>query len=250
MLKTYVVDTYVLIQAPYALLCFEDNRVVLPVVVLEELDHLKKAEGEKGANARKAIRLLEQLRHKGDLLTGVELENGGILRVEKNFVDVKLPPDLPDEKMDNRILKVCKGLEGEVILVTKDILLRIKAQIIGIRAEDFTTEQVSEGDEQYSGRIEAYAPEESFKEFKKKGISTESVYITNESGIRSTPALCENQFVILKADQSTKKTVLGRVNGSRIVPLHFWELPRRVCFSRNPAVRSCCHLHGLKPSFW
>lgn len=221
MIKTYVVDTNVLIQAPYALHCFEDNQVILPVVVLEELDNLKKAEGEKGVNARKTIRILEQLRHKGDLLAGVELDNGGILRVEKNFVDVKLPPDLPDEKMDNRILKVCKGLEGEVVLVTKDILLRIKAQIIGIRAEDFTTEQVSERDEQYTGRLEAYAPEESFKEFKKKGIPAESIYITNEAGVRSTPELWENQFVILKADQSTRKTVLGRVNGSRIVPLDY-----------------------------
>ncbi|WP_124068198.1 PhoH family protein [Clostridium sp. E02] len=221
MIKTYVVDTNVLIQAPYALNCFDDNLVVLPVVVLEELDNLKKAEGEKGANARKAIRFLEQLRHKGDLLEGVELEHGGTLRIEKNFVDVLLPPDLPDEKMDNRILKVCKGLGGEVILVTKDILLRIKAQIIGIPAEDFTTEQVSEGEEQYIGRIDIYAPEEGFKEFKKKGIAIEKVYITNASGDKTTPELNENQFVILKADQSSKKTVLGRVKGERIVPLEY-----------------------------
>ena len=132
MIKTYVVDTNVLIQAPYALQCFEDNQVVLPVVVLEELDGLKKAEGEKGANARKAIRFLEELRLQGDLLTGVPLKSGGTLRVEKNFVDVVLPPDLPEEKMDNRILKVCRGLaemegtdgeDAQVILVTKDLLL-------------------------------------------------------------------------------------------------------------------------------
>ncbi|MDF2886535.1 MAG: putative ATPase related to phosphate starvation-inducible protein PhoH [Lacrimispora sp.] len=221
MIKTYVVDTNVLIQAPYAINCFEDNRVVLPVAVLEELDHLKKAEGETGANARKAIRLLEQLRHQGDLLTGVKLEHGGTIRIEKNFVDVVLPADLPDDKMDNRILKVCRGLEGEVVLVTKDILLRIKAQIIGIRAEDFTTEQVSGREEQYTGRIEVFAPEENFKDFKKKGISVQQVYITNESGAQSSPKLWENQFVILKADQSIKKTVLGRVNGDRIVPLDF-----------------------------
>ena len=55
MIKTYVVDTNVLIQAPYALNCFEDNQVVIPVVVLEELDNLKKAEGERGNNARRAI---------------------------------------------------------------------------------------------------------------------------------------------------------------------------------------------------
>ena len=79
----------------------------------------------------------------------------GILRVEKNFVNVQLPEDLPEEKMDNRILKVCKGLaescEEQVVLVTKDILLRIKAQIIGIRAEDYTTEQVVEYEGQYRG---------------------------------------------------------------------------------------------------
>lgn len=221
MIKTYVVDTNVLIQAPYAINCFEDNRVVLPVAVLEELDHLKKAEGETGANARKAIRLLEQLRHQGDLLTGVKLEHGGTIRIEKNFVDVVLPPDLPDDKMDNRILKVCRGLEGEVILVTKDILLRIKAQIIGIRAEDFTTEQVSGREEQYTGRIEVFAPEENFKDFKKKGISADRVYITDESGAKSSPKLFENQFVILKADQSTRKTVLGRVSGDIIIPLDY-----------------------------
>lgn len=221
MTKTYVVDTNVLIQAPYAINCFADNRVVLPIAVLEELDHLKKAEGETGANARKAIRLLEELRHQGDLLTGVMLEHGGTIRIEKNFVDVVLPADLPDDKMDNRILKVCRGLEGEVILVTKDILLRVKAQIIGIRAEDFTTEQVSGREEQYTGRIEVFAPEENFKEFKKKGILAERVYITDEAGKKYSPKLYENQFVILKADQSTRKTVLGRVNGDKIVPLDY-----------------------------
>ena len=95
MIKTYVLDTNVLIQAPYAVNCFEENYIVLPMVVLEELDNLKKAEGERGANARASIRMLEQLRMRGDLLKGVTLENGGTLRVEKNYVDVELPPDLP-----------------------------------------------------------------------------------------------------------------------------------------------------------
>ena len=243
MIKTYVLDTNVLIQAPYAVNCFEENQVVLPMVVLEELDGLKKAEGEKGANARAAIRMLEQLRHQGDLLEGVKLESGGILRVEKNFVDVKLPPDLPEEKADNRILKVCRGLAGQegaagedtadgaggadtagasqVILVTKDILLRIKAQIIRIKAEDFTAEQVSDKDGQYTGRCEVYIPEESMKDFKKKGIPTDKAYITDADGNRSDPQLWENQFMILKADQSDRKTVLGRVQGDRIVPLDY-----------------------------
>ena len=62
MAKTYVLDTNVLIQAPYAMQCFEDNHVVIPLVVVEELDGLKKADGERGFNARQAIRFLERLR--------------------------------------------------------------------------------------------------------------------------------------------------------------------------------------------
>ena len=65
MSKKYVLDTNVLIQAPYAMECFEENTVVIPMVVLEELDNLKKDDGERGANVRKAIRMLEQLREKG-----------------------------------------------------------------------------------------------------------------------------------------------------------------------------------------
>ncbi len=225
MVKIYVIDTNVLIQAPYALTSFEDNQVVLPMVVLEELDGLKKAEGEKGANARTAIRLLEMLRIKGDLLEGVLLENGGMMRVEKNFVHVSLPEDLPDEKMDNRILKVCKGLmeskNEQVILVTKDIVLRIKAQMLGIKAEDFHTEQVIDEKESYCGRREVFAPEELFKEFKKKGISAREVYQIDESGKTICPELTENEFVIIKSDQSLKKTQLGRVEGGHIKKLEF-----------------------------
>ena len=90
---------------------FEDNQVVLPMIVLEELDQFKKAEGEIGANARRVIRCLEQLRLRGDLIRGVPLENGGTVRVEKNYVNVTLPEDLSDVSADNRILRVCLGLD-------------------------------------------------------------------------------------------------------------------------------------------
>ena len=225
MVKIYVVDTNILLQAPYAIESFEDNAVVLPMVVLEELDHFKKAEGEVGANARRVIRCLEQIRQKGDLLKGVPLGNGGVIRVEKNFVDVKLPGDLAEEAADNRILRVCLGLAqscGEqVILVTKDILLRIKAQILGICAEDFTTDQVLEHENQYSGRCELYVPEEIFKDFKKKGVPADQTYVLGEDGENYVPKLAENQFVVLKADQSAKKTQLGRVSGGIIRKLEY-----------------------------
>lgn len=171
MSKVYVLDTNVLIQAPYAPECFEENQIVLPLAVLEELDGLKKAEGERGASARRVIRYLEQLRQKGNLLEGVKLSTGGQLRVEKNFVDVALPEDLPDSSMDNRILKVCLGLaekESQVILVTKDILLRLKAQLLGILAQDFMAEQVLEQEKQYTGRRMVYVPEDILRILRKR----------------------------------------------------------------------------------
>lgn len=225
MKKTYVIDTNVLIQAPYAIHCFEENRVVIPMVVVEELDGLKKADGEKGANARAAIRILEDLRNQGDLLEGVELPGGGLVRVEKNCVHVELPPELPENKADNRILMVCRGLaehagpEEKIILVSKDLVLRLKAQIMGIRAEDFTREQISPDEAAYGGRAEVYMPEELAKAFKKSGIPLDSVYLADEEGKRQVPELYENEFLVLKLDQSSRKTLLGRVEGSRIVPL-------------------------------
>ena len=225
MKKIYVLDTNVLIQASYALKCFADNEVVLPLVVLEELDTHKRDEGERGSNVREAIRMIEQIREQGDLTKGVHMDNGGMLRIEKNFKDVQLPQDLSEYKSDNRILKVCIGLsqskKEQVILVTKDILMRIKAQLLGVKAEDFTTEQVAGRTEQYSGRITVYAPEELFHEFKKKGISVEQVYCADAKGKRHTPVLFENEFVILQADESLKKTQMGRVEKGMIRKLEY-----------------------------
>ncbi|SCJ51694.1 PhoH-like protein [uncultured Eubacterium sp.] len=224
MIKTYVLDTNVLIQTPDAIYRFKENDLVIPLMVLEELDGLKKAEGEKGVNARASIRELERLRQTGDLLAGVQLKDGGRLRIESNCVNVELPEELPDSKMDNRILRVCKALRdnGEnVVLVTKDIVLRVKAAIINIPAEDFESEQVVQGEHQYTGRITCYAPEDQFKEFSKKGMGRDSLYQVDEEGNAFSPQLYENQFVVIKADQSQKKTQLGRIEGDKVVPLKY-----------------------------
>lgn len=227
MQKTYVLDTNVLIQAPQALKSFENNEVVIPLVVLEELDLHKKDAGEVGANVRAAIRLLEQIRQGGDLTTGVPTPEGGSVRVEKNCVDVQLPKDLPEHKSDNRILKVCLGLQagaGEshpVILVTKDILLRIKAQIVGITAQDYTTEQVALKSGQYTGRASVFTDAAHFKDFRKKGVGTGDVYVTDGKGSKSVPELLENEFILLQNDTDVSRTQLGRVKEGRIVRLAF-----------------------------
>lgn len=219
--KTYVLDTNVLIQSPLALLSFEENDVVLPIVCLEELDKLKSDDGERGGNARECIRFLERLRLSGDLLEGVALPGGGQLRIEANHVNVPLPEDLPESKNDNRILKICKGLSDggtRVILISKDILVRLKAQMMGIAAEDFTTEQAPRLTEQYTGRAIIYTADENLQGFKKKGLSPDEVYLMDgETRMPFLPIV--NQFVIIRSELSEKKTLLGRFNGKRIVPL-------------------------------
>lgn len=222
--KTYVLDTSVLLQAPYALESFEDNHIVLPIVVLEELDALKNADGEQGANARQAIRRLEALRAQGSLLTGVPLPGGGRLRVETNCVDVKLPDGMPGYPNHRRILQVCQALRQDlspVVLVTKNILLRIKAQMLDLPAEDFTSEQAPASEEQYTGRCQVFVPESTFETFPKKSIDPKAVYQVDANGQRQPAALVCNQFVILRADQSNRKTQLGRFDGTKIVPLTY-----------------------------
>lgn len=224
MQKTYVLDTNVLIQSPRALLSFEDNRIVLPIAVLEELDALKTSDGERGANARACIRYLESLRLEGSLIEGVPLPGGGSLRLEINCVDVPLPEGFPDHKNDNRILKVCLGIheqEAPVILVTKDIVVRIKAQMLGIEAEDYKMEQAPESDKQYTGRAEVYVDEALFEQFPERLLTPDEVYQVDENGARLAVALVRNQFLILRADQSHAKTQLARFDGSAIVPLQF-----------------------------
>ncbi len=229
MTKTYVLDTNVLIQSPYALLSFEENKVVLPIAVLEELDKLKNEEGERGANARQSIRYLEQLRQTGNLFEGVSLNKGGLLKIEANFVHVDLPFGFVSDSNDNRILKVCKGLaeQGEcVILVTKDILVRLKSQKIGIIAEDFTTEQSPQLGEQYSGRLDVFTSDKAMSEFKKKGISIDQIYLpaanpsqNEDASFRQEVKPINNQFFIIHSETNAKKTLLGRYNGKLILPL-------------------------------
>lgn len=225
--KTYLLDTNVLIQSPQALLSFEDNKIILPIAVLEDLDKLKNEDGERGSNARQSIRFLEQLRQKGNLFEGVSLDSGGLIKIEANFAAVDLPYGFQANSNDNRILKVCKGLIGQgepVTLVTKDILLRLKAQMLEIPTEDFIAEQSPVFQDQYTGRTEVYAPDEKMDEFKKKGLLPEYIYVINDNKTKSEIIPEYNQFFIIHSDISDRKTLLGRFNGKKIVPLKSLDL--------------------------
>ena len=227
MQKTYVLDTNVLIQSPEALGSFEENRIVLPLAVLEELDGLKNADGEKGRNARQVIRALEELRTQGDLTRGVALPGGGSLRLEVNHVGVRLPDGMDPSSRDNRILKVCRGLWEDgtpAVLVTRDIVARIKAQMMGIPAEDFRADRVPEGMQPYTGRREVWVPDRSLDELGSRGLRAGEVYVTDAGGKRQEVELTEHEFLLLRSDTDPKKTRLGRYARGEITRLRYGQL--------------------------
>ena len=156
MKKTYVLDTNVLLHDPEALFRFEENDVVIPMTVIEEIDRFKKDLSETGRNARHFSRLMDHLRAKAKLIEGVDLENGGHLKVElyTNEALQNLPPELQTDRGDNRILAVALKLKRScscpVLFVTKDTNLRIKADAVGLVAEDYESDKVSIED-LYSG---------------------------------------------------------------------------------------------------
>ncbi|GIM30308.1 PhoH family protein [Clostridium polyendosporum] len=224
MKKTYVLDTNVLLYSPGAILTFGDNDVVIPEVVLEELDNLKKINGDLGLNARHAARLIDKLRKDGKLSEGITLPGGGKLRVEVNHYDTKIPPTWDILKPDNRIIQVCKALKenGEdVYLITKDTFERIKADTIDIKVDDFYEEVVPEFDNQYTGRIDVYASNESIEKlFKEKKLpKNELTYYDIAKQKYEIPELVVNQFLIIHSSVNNKQTALGRFDGKNIVPL-------------------------------
>ncbi len=157
--KTYLLDTNVLLHDANSIFSFEDNEVILPLPVIEELDRFKKDGSENGRNARQVSRELDRLRRQGVLTNGgVELENGGRLRVvlTSNGLD-QLPAELRSPCVDHQILALTlqerQRKKSPVTLVTKDINLRIKAHAVGISAEDYETDKVSY-DDLFSGSEE------------------------------------------------------------------------------------------------
>ena len=153
MRTSYVLDTCVLLADPRALYRFDEHEVVLPLVVIEELDRNKTRMDEVGRNARTAVRLVEELRERSTsgLRDPIDLPGGGCLRVEGNHVETQLPPYLDPLKPDHRILAVALGIGG--VLVTKDGALRIKGSQLGVEVEDYRADTV-QVDEHYTGIAE------------------------------------------------------------------------------------------------
>lgn len=149
---SYVIDTNVLIHDPNALLNFEEHHVALPMTVLEELDKLKTGKHSVAAECRQAIRLIDKLL--GDaspeqIDTGVAITRGkaepkGVFKIltGSDAGHHNLPPSLNDNKIINQALTLQKTTEGKVVLVTKDINMRLKARACGLEAEDYSSDQL------------------------------------------------------------------------------------------------------------
>jgi PhoH-like ATPase len=204
---TYVLDTCVLLADPHALHRFDEHEVVVPLVVIEELDRKKSALDEVGRNARVALRTIEELRlaSGGGLREPLPLPSGGTVRIESNHVDVPLPPYLDAHKADHRILCVALGLRGT--LVTKDAALRIKGSQLGVEVEDYRGD-TAPVEERTTGIVELDVDPGVLDELHR----TSKVRLDAEvADLTAVPdgALWANACLILKAGRSASG--LGRV---------------------------------------
>lgn len=229
-MKNFILDTNVLLHDPQSLFKFQDNNIIIPITVVEEVDRFKKDMNETGRNARMVSRILDSLREKGSLAFGVSMPGGGNLRVEffteKHFKN--LPVDLRVDNGDNRILAVALDVKDrfpdmQAIFVTKDSNLRIKADAIGVVAEDYESDKVDIQD-LYSGTRSVEVPPEAVDRFYGQGW------------IEAPLELGANEFITLVDSSNPSHTAICRndPDNGRVVPVRkipkegIWSL-----FARN-----------------
>ncbi|MCM3003186.1 PhoH family protein [Priestia koreensis] len=233
--KIYVLDTNVLLQDPHSIFSFEKNEVVIPAVVLEEVDSKKRNMDEIGRNARQVSKLIDGLRQSGKLHERVPLENGGYLRIELNHRSFHELQEIFIEKTnDNRILAVAKNLSleeetkedgREVILVSKDVLVRVKADAIGLLAEDFLSDRVVDFNSIYTGYLEVYISVDLLNQFYEKG-ELPLLSIANHP-------FYPHQFLVLKDAFGGSGSAIGIVDPST-------QKVRKLVFDND-------HIWGIKP---
>jgi PhoH-like ATPase len=203
MSRTYVLDTNVLLHDPHSIYRFQENTVVIPIWVIEEVDRFKRDVTEIGRSAREISRELDNLRELGPLSEGVPLPEGGTLHVAIERVEKEdLPPTIREGSADNLILGVALALQrksGEVVLVTKDTNLRIKADAFGLPAEDYETDKV-QIDELYPGwRTLTVSKKTLDALFQKRSVPCET-------------DMHPNEMALLLDEENSNHTALARQN--------------------------------------
>lgn len=206
--KTYVLDTSVYLTDSNCINSFQNNDIVIPLKVLEEIDKHKKRQDSVGSQARSIIRKLDALRDKGSLSKGVRIEKGfGIVRVS-SYNPLCLPDDLDLEDSDNQIIATALSEQEnapksrKVVVVSRDINMRVKCDSLGLLTEDYQAEQVVENSEGlYTGRAEILVDEQEVDKF----YAGEDIFVE-----KSDYTLYPNQFVMLISNSNDKKTALAK----------------------------------------
>jgi PhoH-like ATPase len=223
--KNFVLDTNVILYAPHCLETFADNNIHIPAIVLEEIDSLKKSGDLRGYNAREFIRLLERYRLTGNLRDGVRLDSGGMLYVGLSDATAAIPPDFPNSRNDNIILGTALGIKErsrqETILISKDVNLRIKANVLGLAADDYYHEKAAAA-RAPEGDCTADVGDDIIDEIYAGGA--DRLFDLTALGIPDTPPL--NDYRIFRSTSNDKKSALMRFTGDprrqgyrRLVPV-------------------------------
>ena len=216
--KIFVLDTNVLIHNPNAMFTFEENTVVIPITVIEEVDNFKKGIDEKGRNARQIGRYLDKLREKGSLRDGVKTEKGGIIKVvlSRKVSDTAKDVLITDTN-DNLIIGTAlylhnKEPDKEVTLVSKDANVRIKADAVGIKAANFETDKINFS-ELYMGYLKIIVDDGTIEKFKK------DEFMNNDFG-----EIYPNQFVMFCKNEDDEDGLVARysVANNAIYPLKYY----------------------------
>jgi len=211
--KTYVLDTNVLLHNPQAVFAFEDNEVVIPFAVIEEIDNQKRRQDEIGRNARMISRQLDDLRTQGQLSQAITLRGGGTLRIEMNHQNaIDFPRGLDPQKCDNRILAVAHNIQqrngGRVVLVTKDLNLRIKADVLGLAAEDF-----------YNDKVDYHELHKGFREVQVSAEKLDAFYRQRALGWDHDPEPFPHEFLILRNSTNPSQSALAHYANKALRPL-------------------------------
>lgn len=212
MRKNYILDANVLLHDPQSIFQFTDNTVIIPVAVITEIDRFKKEMTARGYNARTIVRVLDALRNGQSLSDGVSLEGGGRLRVHCAPQDIASFSQ--NGSADTAILRVAQEVrdaepQTPVVIVTKDINLRIRADAAGLRAEDYESDHLSLADI-YSGHSERQLPQASLETLRREDALP-----------LEDPALSPNEYVLLRDQETGRSSVLARYDATakRLVTL-------------------------------
>lgn len=201
--KTFILDTNVLLHDPEAILKFPDHNVVVPLTVLEELDTMKRLPNELGRNSRAVIRQIDSLRNcnEGNWQTGVETENGSRIWIQLEL-KTDFQPNFALDINDNKIIMAAYLLKekGErVVFVSKDFAARIKAEAIGIEAQDYENLKAPPYSKIYKGVSQMDVEKHTIDTFYKDGRVS-----------LSSPEFLENEYCVLKSPENS--SAVGRYN--------------------------------------